>query len=118
MKNFFPKPKFKTDDIISYAELVAAEGINLQRGMNFNVKPEYSILLMSVRKNAPYADEWDENKNTLIYEGHDVPRNVAKEPKEVDQPLTTPKGTLTENGKFFTAAQSYKMKMVKESSQS
>jgi hypothetical protein len=67
---------------------------------------------MSVRKNAPYADEWDHRTNTLIYEGHDVPSNLAKEPKEVDQPLTTPKGTLTENGKFFTVAQSYKMRLV------
>ena len=112
MKSFFPKPTFKVDDIISYAELVAAENANVQKGMNFQIKPEYSIFLMSVRKNAPYADEWDKATNTLIYEGHDVPSNLAKEPKEVDQPLTTPKGTLTENGKFFTAAQSYKMKLL------
>ncbi len=114
MKSFFPKPNFKVDDIISYAELVAAENANVQKGMNFQIKPEYSIFLMSVRRNAPYADEWDESSGTLIYEGHDVPSNIAKEPKDVDQPLTTPKGTLTENGKFFTAAQSYKMRMVKE----
>lgn len=114
MKSFFLKPTFKVDDIISYAELVAAENANIQKGMNFQIKPEYSIFLMSVRKNAPYADEWDEKTGTLIYEGHDVPSNLASEPKEVDQPLTTPKGTLTENGKFFTAAQAYKMRLVKE----
>ena len=108
MKSFFPKPSFKVDDIISYAELVAAENANIQKGMNFQIKPEYSVFLMSVRKNAPYADEWDEKTNTLIYEGHDSPINVTKEPKETDQPFTTPKGTLTENGKFFTAAQAYK----------
>ena len=114
MKSFFPKPTFKVDDIISYAELVAAENATVQKGMNFQIKPEYSIFLMSVRKNAPYADEWDKVTNTLIYEGHDVPSNLAKEPKEVDQPLATPKGTLTENGKFFTAAQSYKMRLAQE----
>lgn len=112
MKSFFPKPTFKVDDIISYAELVAAENANIQKGMNFQIKPEYSIFLMSVRKNAPYADEWDAKTNTLIYEGHDAPINVSREPKETDQPLTTPKGTLTENGKFFTAAQAYKMKLA------
>jgi hypothetical protein len=101
MKPFFPKPTFKTDDIISYTELVASEGINLQKGMNFNIKPDYSVLLMSVRKNAPYADEFDEKTGNLIYEGHDIPSNLAAEPKEADQPLTTPKGTLTENGKFL-----------------
>ena len=50
----------------------------------------------------------------FLYEGHDALSNLAKEPKEVDQPLTTPKGTLTENGKFFTAAQSYKMRLAQE----
>ena len=112
MKSFLAKPTFKIDDIISYTELVASEGINLQKGMNFNVKPEYSVLLMSVRKNAPYADEYDEKTGNLIYEGHDVPKNISENPKEVDQSLTTPNGTLTENGKFFTAAQSYKLRLV------
>ncbi len=114
MKSFFPKPTFKVDDIISYAELVAAEQANVQKGMNFQIKPEYSIFLMSIRKNAPYADEWDEKTGTLIYEGHDAFSNWVKNPKEADQPLNTPNGTLTENGKFFTAAQSYKMRMIKE----
>lgn len=80
--------------------------------MNFNVKPDYSILLMSVRKNAPYADEFDHKTNTLIYEGHDLPSNLTDDPKKVDQPLVTYKGSLTENGKFFTAAQAYKMRMI------
>lgn len=57
MKSFFSKPKFKVDDIIFYAELVDAENANVQKGMNFQINPEYSIFLMSVRKNAPYADE-------------------------------------------------------------
>ncbi len=112
MKSFFPKPIFKVDDIISYAELVAAENANVQKGMNFQIKPEYSIFLMSVRKNAPYTDEWDEKTNTLIYEGHDAFSNWVENPKEADQPFTTPNGTLTENGKFFTAAQAYKMKLT------
>ena len=66
MKSFFPKLNFKIDDIISYAELVATENINVQKGMNFQIKPEYSIFLMSVRKNAPYADEWDDKANTCL----------------------------------------------------
>jgi hypothetical protein len=112
MKSFFPKPNFKIDDIISYAELVAAENANVQKGMNFKIKPEYSIFLMSIRKNAPYADEWDEKSNTLIYEGHDAYTSWVDNTKEADQPLTSPNGTLTENGKFFTAAQSYKMRLM------
>ncbi len=31
MKSFFPKSTFKVDDIISYAELVAAENANVQK---------------------------------------------------------------------------------------
>ena len=69
MKPLFPKPIFNVDDIISYIELVAVENANVQKGMNLQIKPEYSIFLMSVRKNAPYTDKWDERTGTLIYEG-------------------------------------------------
>lgn len=113
MKSFLLNPKFEVDDIISYTELTAAEKMNLQKGMNFNVNPEYSVFLMSVRKGAPYADKIDEKTNTLIYEGHDVPSNISDKPKEVDQQLITPNGSLTENGKFYTAAQSYKLNLIK-----
>lgn len=113
MKSFLLNPKFEVDDIISYTELTAAEKMNLQKGMNYNVNPEYSVFLMSVRKGAPYADKIDDKTNTLIYEGHDVPSNISNKPKEVDQKLTTPNGALTENGKFFTAAKSYNIKLIK-----
>ena len=113
MISFLLNPKFEVDDIISYTELTAAEKMNLQKGMNYNVNPEYSVFLMSVRKGAPYKDKIDKKTNTLIYEGHDVPTNISERPKEVDQKLNTPKGSLTENGKFYTAAQSYKLILIK-----
>ncbi|MGB2867059.1 MAG: HNH endonuclease signature motif containing protein [Bacteroidota bacterium] len=97
------------DDIISYAHLVAEERVNLQKGMNFGLGKDYSILLMSTRRGAPYADEVDKKTGTLIYEGHDQPKTKGlADPKAVDQPLTTPKGSWTENGKFFRAAMDYK----------
>ena len=65
MKFFFLKPNFKVDDIISYTELVAAENANVQKGMNFQIKLEYSIFLMSVRKNAPYAETSGTKQQTL-----------------------------------------------------
>ncbi|MGI6192727.1 MAG: HNH endonuclease [Christensenellales bacterium] len=65
---------------------------------------------MSVRKNAPYADKFEDNGTTIIYEGHDIQRNFApsgSDPKTLDQPMYNPTGTLTENGKFFNAAKNY-----------
>jgi hypothetical protein len=64
---------------------------------------------MSVRRGAPYADAIDEATGALIYEGHDQPESpTVPDPKAVDQALTTLRGSLTENGKFFQAAIDYK----------
>jgi len=95
-------------DIISHAEMCIEEGVSLQKGMNFRIKGGTTVILMSLRKGAPYADRVEEDGEILIYEGHDVPRNLARYPKSVDQPDYTPRGTLTENGKFFQAAIKYK----------
>ncbi len=95
-------------DIISHAEMCLEEGISLQKGMNFRIKGGTTVILMSLRKGAPYADRVEDDGEILIYEGHDVPRNLARDPKSVDQPDYTPRGTLTENGKFFQAAMKYK----------
>jgi hypothetical protein len=91
-------------EIISYPELVAREKANLQKGMNFGIRPGYSIILMSVRRGAPYHDRVDFDRNLLIYEGHDVHRGPGIDPKKVDQPMETPGGGLAENGKFYRAA--------------
>lgn len=98
-----------TNEIIPYFEMCQREGLSLQRGMNFQVGQDYSIVLMSVRPNAPYADHWEEDGLTLIYEGHDQRRDSTQgDPKLVDQPSVTPSGSLTENGKFSLAAEEYK----------
>lgn len=94
--------------IISYADVVKREGIMLQRGMNFRVKPKYSILLMSIRKGAPYNDQWHEDTGLLEYESHDVARTKDIDPKAVDQPMQNPGGSPTVNAKFFAAAQECK----------
>jgi hypothetical protein len=90
----------EVDDIISYHDLVTEEKAALQKGMNFGVGKKYSIFLMSLRENAPYADALDPITGMLTYEGHDEPqRRGGPNPKEVDQPLTTPRGSWTENEK-------------------
>ncbi|MFN8265402.1 MAG: HNH endonuclease signature motif containing protein [Chitinophagaceae bacterium] len=95
-------------DIISHAEMNVIEGYSLQRGMNFRIKGGVSVFLMSTRKGSPYDDEVKENGKLLIYEGHDAQRGWTKNPKSENQPLKSPTGILTENGKFYNAASSYK----------
>jgi len=99
---------FQVGDVISYLEMCSAEGVNLQRGMNFRLGKNYSVILMSVRPNAPYADRIEENGRVLIYEGHDIPRRKnGPAPKSVDQPMKNPGGALTQNGLFYQAAKQH-----------
>jgi hypothetical protein len=95
----------EVDDIFGYDKLVAAEKANLQAGMNYRDGKQYSIVLMSVRKGAPYADAINTVTGMISYEGHDV-KNVlgGPDPKSVDQPLTNLSASLTENGKFYRDA--------------
>lgn len=95
--------------ILKYIEMCREEGLSLQKGMNYCPLSDRSILLMSVRQGAPYRDRVEDGGLTLIYEGHDAPRNkAALNPKTLDQPGLLPSGRLTENGKFFGAAQRFK----------
>ena len=97
------------NEIISYFEACQREGGSLQKGMNYRRGTDYSVVLMSVRSNAPYRDRIEDDGATLIYEGHDVPRGgEISDPKSVNQPEFTASGSLAENGKFHEAAQAYK----------
>ncbi len=94
-----------TDNIISYIEMCRREALSLQAGMNFGVGGNHSVILMSLRRNAPYRDRIEEGGTTLIYEGHDQPRGRnLPDPKTVDQADVLPSGSLTQNGKFHRAA--------------
>lgn len=96
-------------EVITYLNMCQAEGVSLQRGMNFRLRGKYSIFLMSTRPNAPYRDRVEDEGMTLIYEGHDAARNsTQKNPKAEDQPDKLVSGRLTENGKFCRAADNYK----------
>jgi hypothetical protein len=98
------------DEIISYREMCNNENIQtLQRGMNYRLNANYSVILMSQRTNAPYKDRILVDGYTIEYEGHDVPR--TKEivyPKTIDQPRLTNGGRLTQNGLFASAADEFK----------
>jgi hypothetical protein len=98
-----------SDNIISYIEMCQREGASLQQGMNFGLGGNHSVILMSVRPNAPYRDRLEDGGTTLVYEGHDHPRVPScPNPKVVDQPERHPSGGPTQNGKFHQAAQEFK----------
>lgn len=99
---------FTPGDIFSYADMCNAEGYQITKGMNFRSKNERSVFLMSLRGNAPYNDNVKEGGTILIYEGHDIPRHQAAEPKRTDQQRITSSGALTNNGKFEKVALAFK----------
>jgi len=96
------------NEIISYIEMCNREGLSLQKGMNFGVGGNHSVILMSLRHNAPYRDRIEGNGEMLVNEGHDVPKSNSVEPKSVEQPEFNSGGSLTENGKFKHAAEDFK----------
>lgn len=97
------------DQIISYLEMCQREKTSLQRGMNFGLGGNHSVILMSVRAGAPYRDRLEDGGTTLIYEGHDQPLStLSPNPKLIDQLERIPSGTLTQNGQFHAAAQATK----------
>lgn len=97
------------DEIIPYIEMCRRENSSLQHGMNFGLGRTYSVVLMSVQKNAPYGDHIDKEGETVIYEGHDVPRSKnVPDPKKMDQVAFLASGKRTRNGMFYEAAIRYK----------
>jgi len=98
------------NEIISYIEMCQREGgVHLQKGMNFELARDHSVLLMSVRSGSPYQDRLEEDGSVLVYEGHDEPKTVEiMYPKLIDQPEFSSSGLPTQNGKFHYAAQKTK----------
>jgi hypothetical protein len=81
----------------------------LQRGMNFRLNHNYSVILMSRRNNAPYNDSILDDGITILFEGHDEPKTRGMaDPKALDQPRLSFNGKLTQNGRFIQAAEDYK----------
>jgi hypothetical protein len=99
------------DDILSYREMCNAENQEvMQRGMNFRMNPNYSVVLMSQRSNAPYSDKVYDDGITIEYEGHDELKFGNADVKKIDQPEKLPSGKLTQNGHFIKAVNEYKAK--------
>ena len=95
-------------DVVSYLEMCAPFGVNLQRGMNFRLRSGESLILMSLRLGAPYEDRVEQGGRVIVYEGHDAPRRKGISPKAIDQPEFHPNGRLTQNGLFTAAVRKFK----------
>jgi hypothetical protein len=77
--------------------------------MNFKLRNDESLILMSVRKGAPYQDRLEEGGKIIVYEGHDVPRTKdTPDPKALDQVELQPNGRPTQNGLFMAAVRKFK----------
>lgn len=100
----------KPGTVITYLEMCQEEsGHPLQRGMNFHLGGSYSVILMSVRPGAPYADKIEKEGKIIIYEGHDeLGKKDGAPSKKLDQPLSTTTGKLTQNGLFLQTVLGYK----------
>lgn len=91
----------RVNQILSYREMCnIEEQEQLQRGMNFMIGGNYSVILMSVKNNAPYADRISGDGLTIYYEGHDLPGDKLK---HNNQPAINPGGSYTQNGLFKSA---------------
>ena len=65
------------NEILSYFEMCQREGTSLQKGMNFAAQRDHSVVLMSRRSDAPYADRIEDDGQTLIYEGHNAAKTTS-----------------------------------------
>lgn len=99
--------------IISGNELIAREGVNLTKGMNFRDERTglASVFLVLPSHNGEFKDEWNGDTNIYIFEGHDS--TTAEADKRSDQLMMYESGKVTDNGKFYKAAHAFKDGLVR-----
>jgi hypothetical protein len=51
-------------EVISHLETCSREGTSLQRGMNFGLGGDHSMVLIPVRPNAPYRDRLKDERSS------------------------------------------------------
>ncbi len=100
--------------IMSTNELMMREGVNLQKGMNFRRDlprqaggESLPFFLVLPSPEGGYTDAWDPRTGVETYEGHDS-TTVEAGGRSHDQLLMYADGKMTENGRFYRAAQEYK----------
>ena len=103
--------------IISAGELIAREGIELHKGMNFRPSSqgdsgELLSVFLVLESERGFRDAWDEARGVYAYKGHDS--TTVEGGKLRDQVAMYESGKLTDNGRFLKAAQEYKDGVRKE----
>lgn len=95
--------------IISYNEVLAREGQNLQKGMTYRSGRDgkISVFVIFAGEDAPHKTVWNAESEILTYEGHDV-TTAGKEQRNIDQQIMYEDGRPTDNGKFLKEATLYK----------
>lgn len=101
--------------ILSYSEVLAREGHNLQKGMHFKPRSsgQLSVFVIFAGEDAPHKTLWHEDSEILSYDGHDV-TTAGKDQKHVDQQVMYADGKPTDNGKFFKEATAFTDGIQKE----
>ena len=92
--------------IISSAEMMAREGVQFTKSMNFRDSGPLPSVFLVIRREGEFKDVWDADNWVFKYEGKDS--TTVEEGKSVDQILMYSSGSLSDNGKFFKAAQAFK----------
>src|SRR4030095_2159331 len=77
----------RAGDVVSYLEMCAPFGVNLQRGMNFRLRNSESLILMSLRRGAPYEDRVEQGGGGSSMRGPTVHAFVEV---PIRNPLTNP----------------------------
>ncbi len=116
MSNFLGNPgqDLRRSMIVSHAEVLMREQQGLQKNMNYRDDGRASVFLIS-DKGDEHTDEWHEFEQLFIVEGHDA--TTKSNAKGENQELLHESGKLTDNGKFYKVAQSYKDGVRKDAMQ-
>ena len=96
----------RISSIISGNEIMAREGVNLQKGMNFRDGEALLSIFLVLPHEAVFKDTWDADTEIYTYLGHDS--TTVESGKLEDQILMYESGKLTDNGKFRKAANGFK----------
>ncbi len=99
-------PAHRASPILSAAELIAREGVNLQKGMNYRDAGGLLSVFLVLEHEGEYHDEWDADSETYTYQGHDS--TTVSDGKLRDQIAMYSDGRATDNGKFLKAANNFK----------